>query len=389
MGVLSTIKLAFAGINTNRMRSFLTMLGVIIGVAAVIVLVALGEGATQSVTNSIQGMGSNLISVTIRNNMTNVSLTSDEVMQWKERIGVSGVAPVINGNASVKYGNKKYDTSLEGVNDEYQQVRNYNVQAGRFILPSDLSFRQKVILLGTEVATQLFGNMNPVGETIKLNGINFKVVGLLEEKGSSSMGSNDDKVMIPFSTAERVLNSKGVRTVYVQAENAEAVDGVVAQIDNILYKKIKDTEGYRVFNQAEMLSTVSQVTGTLTAMLGGIAGISLFVGGIGIMNIMLVSVTERTREIGIRKAIGAKRKDILLQFLIEALVVSCAGGVVGILLGIGGSEAIGSALAMQTNVSLNVMILAFSFSVMIGIVFGIYPANKAAKLSPIEALRFE
>ncbi len=386
MGVWQVIKLAGASIRANKMRSFLTMLGVIIGVAAVIVLVSIGEGTSKSVTDRIQGMGSNLVSVMIRNND---SLTYDEVMQWKDRTGIQGIAPVSSGNVSVKYGNKKYDTSLEGANDEYQQVRNHRVQQGRFIIPTDLNFRQKVVLLGTEVSRQLFGNMSPVGETVKINGNNFKVVGLLEEKGTESMGSNDDKVMIPFTTAERLLNRKGVRNVYIQATGPEQVDIVVAQIDNILFKKMKDTDAYRVNNQAEMLSTVNQVTGTLTAMLGGIAGISLVVGGIGIMNIMLVSVTERTREIGIRKAIGAKRKDILRQFLIEALVVSCAGGIIGIILGIGGSRVLGSVISIQTVVSLKIMVLAFGFSVLIGIIFGLYPANKAAKLNPIEALRFE
>ncbi len=389
MGVWQIIKLAIAGIKANKMRSFLTMLGVIIGVAAVIVLVSIGEGASKSVTARIEGMGSNLISVTMRGSQSSALLTYEEVQQWKERAGILGLAPVINGNVSVKYGSNTYDTSLEGVNEEYRQVRNHTVQAGRFILPMDVSLRQKVVLLGTEVAAELFGNMNPVGETVKLNGTNFKVVGLLEEKGSESMGSNDDKVLIPLTTAERLLNSKGIRSVYIQAESAEMVDPVVAQLDNILYRKTNDAESYRVFNQAEMLSTVNEVTGTFTAMLGGIAAISLLVGGIGIMNIMLVSVTERTREIGIRKAIGAKRKDILRQFLIEALVVSSSGGIIGIILGIGGANLLGSVMSMETVVSIKVMALAFGFSLFIGIVFGLYPANKAAKLNPIEALRFE
>lgn len=390
MGIWPIVKLAIAGIQANKMRSFLTMLGVIIGVAAVIILVSIGEGTTQSVTNSIQAMGSNLINVNIRNNETNETLTYDEVMEWKDKEGVQGVAPVINGNVTIKYGSVSYDTSLEGVNDEYQEVRNHKVQAGRFILPADLSLRQKVVLLGSEVSQQLFGNMNPVGETVKIDGKNFKVIGLLEEKGSASMGSNDDKVIIPLTTAERLLSSIGIRSVYIQAQSPDVVNNVVAEIESILYRKLNENEeAYRVFNQAEMLSTVSQVTGTLTAMLGGIAGISLLVGGIGIMNIMLVSVTERTREIGIRKAIGAKRRDILRQFLIEALVVSGAGGIIGILVGIGGSRAIGSIMSMQTSVSLKIMGLAFGFSVLIGIVFGMYPANKAAKLNPIEALRFE
>jgi len=388
LNLVQVIKLAMAGIRANKMRSFLTMLGVIIGVAAVIVLVSLGQGATQSVTDRIQSLGSNLISITIRGNNTRVSLTYEEVMAWKERPGVGGIAPVITGNVNVKYGNKKYDTSLEGTNDEYEQVRNTRVQQGRFILPIDLSLRQKVVLLGTEVASQLFGQMNPVGETVKINGVNFKVVGLLEEKGSSGFGSNDDKVVIPLTTAERLLDNSGIRSVSVQAATPADVDSVVAQLDNFLFRKTKNTDAYRVSNQVEMLSTVNQITGTLTMMLSGIAGISLIVGGIGIMNIMLVSVTERTREIGIRKAIGAKRKDILRQFLIEAVVVSGTGGIIGVLFGIAVSSGISSMMAINTAISIKVVAMAFGFAVLVGVVFGLYPANKAAKLNPIEALRF-
>ena len=389
MNLLQVIKLAVAGIRANKMRSLLTMLGVIIGVAAVIILVSLGQGATKSVTSRIEGLGSNLISITIRGNNTPVSLTYAEVMAWKERPGVGNISPVISGNVTVKYGSKKYDTSLEGSNAEYEQVRNTRVQAGRFIMPVDLSFRQKVVLLGTEVSSQLFDQANPVGQEVKINGVNFKVVGLLEEKGSAGFGSNDDKVIIPLTTAERIMSSKGIRSVYVQAVSPDQVNSVVTQLDNILFKKVKNVDAYRVFNQVEMLSTVNQVTGVLTLMLGGIAGISLVVGGIGIMNIMLVTVTERTREIGVRKAIGAKRRDILRQFLIEAIVVSGTGGIVGILVGIAFSRIIGAVMAIQTAVSLQVVALAFGFAVLVGIVFGLYPANKAAKLNPIEALRFE
>ncbi|MFZ3171096.1 MAG: ABC transporter permease [Carboxydocellales bacterium] len=389
MNIWQTIKLAIAGIRANKLRSFLTMLGVIIGVAAVIVLVSIGEGAGKSVTGQIQGLGSNLVSITIRTNETPVTLGYEEIMEWKTRIGIQGVAPVNNGNVTVKYGNKKYDTSLEGVNEEYEQVRNFHVQKGRFIIHSDLVYRQKVVLLGTDVAGQLFGQLDSIGETVRINGQNFLVVGLLESKGGAAFGSNDDKVIIPLTTAERLLDNKGIRSVYVQAAGPEVVDSVVAQLDNILFKRIKNTDAYRVNNQADMLATVSQVTGTLTLMLGGIAGISLLVGGIGIMNIMLVSVTERTREIGIRKAIGGKRGDILRQFLIEALVVSCSGGVLGILIGLGGASVLGKVMAMETSVSLRIIGMAFGFSLLVGVLFGLYPANKAAKLNPIEALRYQ
>ncbi|GAW31090.1 ABC transporter permease [Carboxydocella sp. JDF658] len=383
------IKLAWAGIKANKLRSFLTMLGVIIGVAAVIILVSIAQGTSQSVTGRIQGLGSNLVSVSLRSSETDDTLAYEEVLKWQERPGVKGVAPVLNGNVTVKYGNKKYDTSLEGVTPEYEEVRNFHTQRGRFLLDSDVSLRQRVALVGTEVAKELFGQTNPVGKTIKINGENFVVVGLLEAKGAASFGSNDDKVMIPLSTAERLLNTRGIRFVYVQATSPEDVDGVVAQLDNLLYRKLKNTDAYRVFSQAEMLSTVSQVTGMLTLMLGGIAGISLLVGGIGIMNIMLVTVTERTREIGIRKAIGARRRDILRQFLIEALVVSGAGGLFGIVLGVAGSKLLNQFFGVSAAISWQIIGIAFGFALLVGVIFGIYPANKAAKLNPIEALRYQ
>ncbi len=390
MNLLQVVKLAIAGIRANKMRSILTMLGVIIGVAAVIVLVSIGQGATKSVTEGIQGLGSNLITISIRSNRANESISYEDVMAWQDREGVAGVSPDVTGNVSLKYGNKKYDTSMEGTNAEYEQVRNTKVQAGRFILPIDLTFRQKVVLVGTTVADELFGQANPIGQTIKVNGANFKVVGLLEEKGAASFGSNDDRIIIPFTTAQVLTGGRGVRQVYVQADSPDSVTSVVAQLDNYLYRKFNNnSDAYRVNNQADMLSTVNQVTGALTMMLGGIAGISLLVGGIGIMNIMLVTVTERTREIGVRKAIGAKRGDILRQFLIEAVVVSGSGGIIGILCGFLLSTAVGSLMSMDTSVSPQIVALSFGFSVLVGILFGLYPANKAAKLNPIEALRFE
>ncbi len=389
MNFIQTIKLAINAIVANKMRSFLTMLGVIIGVSTVIILVSIGQGSTQSVTNRIESMGSNLISVSIMGRGQVNGLSYQDAMKFAEKPGVSGVAPVISGNVTVKYGTKKVDTSLEGTNEQYEQVRNQKASAGRFLMPVDLDYRQKVVLLGSEVSNELFGFSNPLGQDIKINGVKYKVIGLLEEKGSSAGGSSDDKVVIPITTAMRLLSNPVIRNISIQAKSKQDVNQVVSQLQALLLRKFKDENSYRVFNQAEMLSTVNEVTGTLTLMLGGIAGISLFVGGIGIMNIMLVSVTERTREIGIRKAIGAKRRDILRQFLVEATVVSGLGGIIGIALGFLGSGLIGKMMKITVAVSPQIALLAFSFSIIVGVFFGIYPANKASRLKPIEALRFE
>jgi len=390
MNFIMTIKMAIKSIMSNKMRTFLTMLGIIIGVSAVILLVSVAQGTTEQVTESIESMGSNLITVTITGRGVDTSLSYDEVLEFNEKIGVSGVSPLTTGQSTVKYNSETMDVSIEGVDENYQLVRNHNAEAGRFITPIDVDFRQKVAIIGSEVVNELFGDNNPIGETIQIDGTKFKVVGILEEKGSSMGGSSDEKVLIPISTAQRFYNSPGVKSIYIQADSAENVEIVQSEIESYLYKKFdNDEDAYRVFNQTEMLSTVSEVTANMTVMLGGIAAISLVVGGIGIMNIMLVSVTERTREIGIRKAIGAKRKNILVQFLFESSVISGLGGLIGILAGVGGSKILTQFIGVNTKVDSFIIILSFSFSLVVGMFFGIYPANKASKLKPVDALRFE
>jgi putative ABC transport system permease protein len=282
------------------------------------------------------------------------------------------------------------DVTLEGVDQNYSNVRNHHSEYGRAINPIDVEYRQKIVLLGSEVKNELFGDANPIGEKIQINGNDFKVVGVLEEKGSSLGGNNDEKILIPISTAQRFLRTTGIRNIYIQATSADIVEDVQVEVENFLLKKFNnDEDAYRVFNQAEMLSTMGEVTNNMTMMLGGIAAISLLVGGIGIMNIMLVSVTERTREIGIRKAIGAKRKDILIQFLLESAVISGLGGLIGVLLGIGGSDLLTRFFSLNTKISPFILIISYSFSIIVGMFFGIYPASKASKLKPVDALRFE
>ena len=391
MNVLQGMRMALKSILGNKMRSLLTMLGIIIGVAAVIALVSIGQGTTKQITDQIQGLGTNLLTVNILGRGTSTTLSYEQAIAFAEQEAVKAVAPVNSSNASVKYkSNSISNVSIVGTNAEYLSVQDYTLAAGRFLGQIDLDYRQKVAIIGSDTATELFGEEDPIGAYILITGNRFKVVGLLESKGSSTTGSSDEIIMIPLTTAERQFQSKGVRTVYIQVEAPDQIDGVMAELELDLASIFRgNTNSYRIYNQEDLLETVSSVSNTLALALGGIAAISLVVGGIGIMNIMLVSVTERTREIGIRKAIGAKRRDILFQFLIEAIVLSGLGGVIGIATGLGIAQSVSKFADMDVVYSNSIILLAFSFSVCIGIVFGLFPANKAAKLKPIEALRFE
>lgn len=389
MNFITALKLSIKGIFSSKTRTFLTMLGVIIGVCAVIVLTSLGQGTTASVTENIESMGSNILSITITGRGIKEDLTYDEVLEFKDIEGVTNVSPVVSGSGTIKNGNNSMDIQFEGIDQNYEEVRNHTVQYGRSINHLDVNNSNRVALLGIEVVNELFDGQNPIGQDVYIDGTKFKVVGVLEQKGTSMTGNNDEKVLIPLTTAQRLNGSMGVKSLYIQSESSDVVNDVQDNVTNFLTKKFDDEEAFRVFNQAEILSTVSEVTGTLTLMLGGIAAISLLVGGIGIMNIMLVSVRERTREIGIRKAIGAKRKDILIEFLIESSVISGMGGVIGILLGIGGSNLISNVMGIKAIITPDIIMISFVFSVIVGVFFGIYPANKAAGLKPVDALRFE
>lgn len=408
-----TISMAFKAIRTNKVRAALTMLGVIIGVMSVVVLIAIGQGTTASVTSSIQSMGTNLLTVTIttrrvgntsqRSSGTGgfqmpssggsatgtVILTLEDILSLAESPYIESVSPTVTGNKTIKAGNKNTSTQVMGVLPAYATIRNQSVESGRYIQQADVDNRSAVCVIGTETAQELFGNTNVVGNTLSIDARPYKIVGVLESKGSSSGSSSDAVVILPFTLAQRVLKSTGITSFSVSAVDSASVTNAQTYVESYLYKRYKNDSTYRVMNQTEMLSTIEETTGTLTLMLGGIAGISLLVGGIGIMNIMLVSVTERTREIGIRKAIGAKRRNILLQFLIEAVVLSGAGGLLGLLLGVGLMRLLSEVLGMTLVFSASVVQLAIGFSMAVGVIFGLYPAGKASKLRPIEALRFE
>ncbi len=386
-----SFRMALKSIAGNKMRAALTMLGIIIGVSAVIIMVSLVQGSTKQITDRLQSMGTNMINVNIIGRGSTRTVTEKDLFEFQQKNStiIEAVAPTLNGSVTVKAGDKNLSTSMEGTNEAYETVRNTKVQQGRFINALDVERRQKVVLIGPYVAQELYPGLNPIGQPIKVNGDLYTVVGLLETKSNATAQSQDDRIIMPYTTAKRLLRNAIVRSFYLQAKTPETVDAAMTALQDFLFKEFNSEDAYRVFNQADMLESINETTRTMTMMLGGIAGISLLVGGIGIMNIMLVSVTERTREIGIRKAIGAKRRSILGQFLIEAIVVSCIGGIIGIILGFIFSNAIGGAMQIAADPSLLVILVSFSFSVFVGVFFGWYPANKASRLNPIEALRVE
>ena len=393
MKTMQAVTMAFKAIASNKMRSFLTMLGIIIGVFAVIMLISVGQGATSSVTSQIEGLGSNMLIVSITAKKP-YELTLDDLASLKSIRGIADVSPLLSGKGKAKAGTKNYDTSVEGAAPGYNTIRSLKVEQGRFIKDSDIENRSAVAVVGSELAEKLFGTRDVLGNTFSVLGRDFFIVGVLEAKGSTMGMSSDNKAIIPFTTAQRIMKRTKISQFYVSATSADVVKTVEGEITRFLDHRMNaaDASGndnYRVFNQTDILGTLSTVTGTLTAMLGGIAGISLLVGGIGIMNIMLVSVSERTREIGIRKAIGAQRSDILMQFLVEAVAISLTGGIIGLGLGYLGVGVLSRIFNMDLTISLGIAALALSFSMLVGIGFGLYPANRASKLRPIEALRYE
>ena len=393
--IYQSFKMAVKAIAGNKMRSFLTILGVVIGVVAIVVLVSIGQGANSSVVESIEGMGTNLITANINARRMN-PIDLDSLNELAQNEAISYVAPIASVSGTVKAGTTTYDDGVvQGTTPGYESIRNWTVAEGRFLQQPDIDNRSFVAVIGSEAATEMYGTTHAVGETFSLNGYTITVVGVLEAVGSSASGSNDNQILIPFTLAQRLSNQTSISSFYVSAASSSQVEQAQAAVESYLEKAFENYNTrsfgtqYSVFNQTEMLSTLNETTNTLTLMLGGIAAISLLVGGIGIMNIMLVSVSERTREIGIRKAIGAARGNILMQFLIESLVVSLMGGLLGLAISVAAVKALAPVLQMTLTILVNVAWMAIGFSVFIGVVFGMYPANKASKLRPIEALHYE
>lgn len=389
--LLQSVKMAVSSILSNKMRTFLTMLGMIIGVVSLVVLVSIVNGATDQVTDSIQAMGTNLLTVQIQDDKEN-PFTVDEVMSLTDMDSVAETAVLSQGNGTAKRARNSESITMYGTTAGYYNIKGLSLANGRFLKQADQNQGTYVAVLNATAAEELFDTTRCVGETISLNGYHFIVVGVLEEE-DSTVGNVSERLeaYIPFSVLSKITgNSREVTNFYVSSADENSMDQVEQEITAYLYERLSgDEDAFSVTNSSTIMETMSSVNDTMKWMLGGIAAISLLVGGIGIMNIMLVSVTERTREIGIRKAIGARKRTILLQFLLEALLVSVIGCAIGIVLSIGIIFAINHiSSSLSATLSLQVVWIAIAFSVCIGVVFGIYPAQKAANKRPIDALRF-
>ncbi|MGG1634756.1 ABC transporter permease [Paenibacillus sp. NRS-1760] len=396
MKLTQGLRMAVKSVLSNKLRTILSMLGILIGVATVIALVAMGKASSNEVANQVSSLGSpNSLSVNILGRGTVTTLSVDEANELGDVMNIAGVAPVTSTTGYAKYGKTQVSVTVEGITAAYEEVKSFPVQDGRYIASPDITNNTKVALIGVETAKDLFEDerVDPaaaVGKKITINGYNFTIVGLLESQGSSLSGSNDEKILIPITTAQKIFQTSGVSTINLIVSDIDRMAATVTAVEAVLYEKFRGNENaYRVFNQEEAMKTLNSVNETMNRQLIYVAIISLIVGGIGIMNIMLVSVTERTREIGIRKSLGAKKRDIMFQFLVEAVCISGLGGALGIGLGYIASFTIGMIMKTETEVPLDTVWLAFVFSALVGVIFGYLPANKAAGLRPVDALRHD
>ena len=400
-----SVRIALTALFANKLRSILTMLGIIIGVGAVITMVSVGMGVREKVTSSIASLGSNMLIVSpgsansggVRSAAgSNVKLKLEDSDAIKNKIkNIDYVSPTVSSSYQIVNGNQNWNSTVEGVTPEYMSIRSLTVATGSFITQNDINTRSRVAVIGTTVAENLFGTTNPVGKTVRVHNSPYKIIGVLESKGQSSMGQDqDDVVIVPLTTAqERLLGITYIKSINIQVSSQDKMDQVQSEIETLLRQRhriVGDKEDdFTVRNLTSLLQTMNETTAMLTVFLGSIAAISLLVGGIGIMNIMMVSVTERTREIGIRKALGATFRNIMMQFLIESVVIGVIGGLIGIAFGCAAALAIAKFGNFETVITAAPILLSFGFSVGIGLFFGIYPARKAALLDPIEALRYE
>ncbi len=403
MSIRELIRLALSRLASSRMRALLTMLGIIIGVGSVVALVAVGQGATSGITSNLQSLGTNLLTVNAGASTSGftrgafgsaTTLTVDDADALAALDGVAALAPELSTSALVVFGDENETANVVGTNEDYAKVRNYEVWQGSFLNGVSVDAGLRTVVIGSETATNLGITASDIGSDISIGGIPFQLVGILQAKGTSGASSNDDIVIVPITAVQHYFNdTDSVRSIALSVATAEQMDAVKASATALLRERHSiasgGTDDFSIADQAQLLESVDSISSLLTILLAGIASISLVVGGIGIMNIMLVSVRERTREIGIRKAIGARGRDILAQFLVEALTLSVLGGLIGVVLGVGVSVVVGQVAGWGFQFQPTTVLMAVGFSLLVGVVFGVWPARQAARLDPIVALRYE
>ncbi|MBP3209777.1 MAG: ABC transporter permease [Oscillospiraceae bacterium] len=388
MKLRQSFKMAISAVFSNKMRSFLTMLGIIIGVLSVTLLISIVQSGTGTITDAMSTLGGDQITVSISD--SDKRLLYYELDELRANENITAVVPYISGRSVAKAGNNSKDITVYGVTKEYFAVNDLKLTKGRFLSELDREYSLQVCVIGAEVEKELFGNANAVDRTVRIQGKDFRIVGVLEEEDEYAMNSSNERVFIPLTNAQRIFRQMGITNIILTSQSKETLRRAQSFTADFLKTKFSEKDSYTIINMSDIMDIMGTVMNTLSLMLGGIAGISLLVGGIGIMNIMLVSVTERTREIGIRKAIGAQRSDITIQFMIESIFISLMGGIIGMVLSIIILSVLNFFVTEVTFViSPSVALLALSFSIAVGLIFGIYPANKAAKLKPINALRYE
>lgn len=393
MSLKQAFSLALKSLSGSKLRALLTMLGIIIGVAAVIIIVSMVNGMTSDLVERFEKMGATTINVSVMGRGGNRSVSIEDMQDLVDDNPeyLESMTPSISiSEATAKSGSRNVNpTTLAGVNENYISIKGREVLYGRGIEFADSEYRLRNCVIGTYIAKELFGTPNALGEEVKINGINFSVVGVLDETGKGEEAGEDDIILVPYTMSQKITSGFSRGTYIFNAASKEVSSGAQTLIEEYLFEIFSSQDAYRVSNMSEMIDSINDMTASMSIMLAGIAAVSLLVGGIGIMNIMLVSVTERTREIGIRKSLGATPWDIMSQFVVEAVTVSCLGGVIGIILGIGGSFFAAKIMDMKSVLSVGSMIISFSVSAVIGIAFGYFPAKKASRLNPIDALRYD
>lgn len=391
MSLKQSFSLAIKSLMSSKMRSFLTMLGIIIGIAAVIALISLFNGMTSEIIGQFESMGTTTINVNITGRGGNRRIEPEELQAVVDENPetISGMSPNVTTMATIKNGNENQTTTCYCVNESFADIKDLELSTGRFLQYIDVERRQKNCVVGSYIVKSVFDGQNPIGETIKIGGNTFNIVGVLEETSDSEEGTDDDKIIIPYTLARTVSRNSFVSNYILSATSSDTVEKTKELVENTLLKTYTSTDYFSVTAMSIIIDTMNEIMGMMSTVLGGIAGISLLVGGIGIMNIMLVSVTERTREIGVRKSLGAKRRDIMSQFLVEAATTSIIGGIIGIIFGIVLAELMAPLMNITAKPTVGSILLSFGISALIGISFGYFPANKAAKLNPIDALRHD